>query len=66
MVRLWSEWDFGESNLIFASKQSGMNWLSNHEEIAQLAAQEATSLDNWIAECFDQGYFSWEEVQIVE
>jgi len=65
MYQLWSEWDIGEGNLIFTSKESCVNWLHNHLEIQQLAAEEKSSVEDWVAECFYQGYFDLREMQVI-
>jgi hypothetical protein len=65
MYLLISEWDIGEGRLIFASKESCINWLHNHSEIQELAAEEKSSVEDWVSECFYQGYFNLCEVQVI-
>lgn len=66
MFRLYSEWDIGESNLVFASKEAGMRWLNENSGVAEIAAEDNQSIKDCIQECFDWGYFEWDPVQLVE
>lgn len=67
MFKLWSEWDIGENNLIFANKDAGMRWLQNNPAVAEIAElNKDSTIDACIAACFDDGYFSWETLEIIE
>lgn len=66
MYRLWSEWDISEGNLVFATLQAGMAWLHASAVVAELAAEDNQSVDECIQQCFDEGYFSWEQLEVVE
>ena len=66
MYRLWSEWDIGEGNKIFATAEAGMRWLDDNLHVNELACEENKSVSDWIAGCFDEGYFSWEKLEIVQ
>ena len=66
MLRLWSEWDIGEGNLVFASKQALMTWLHTKSlAVVQMAAEEQSSVEDFVATCFDEGYFSIEPLTYV-
>lgn len=66
MYRLWSEWDIGEGNLVFASLQAGMAWLHASAAVAEIAAEDNQSVDECIQSCFDEGYFNWETLEVIE
>jgi hypothetical protein len=66
MYILWSEWDIGEGNLVFASLNSGMAWLHASAVVAELAAEDNQSVEECIHQCFDEGYFSWEQLEVIE
>jgi hypothetical protein len=66
MYRLWSEWDIGETSVIFASKESAMRWLKNHAEMLSLAQLDGCSIDEYLKSCFDHNYLALVSVQIVE
>jgi len=66
MYRLWSEWDIGESNLVFASKEAGLDWLRTNPVVAEIAAEENESVEQFTQGCFDEGYFSWEQLEVIE
>lgn len=52
MYRLWSEWDIGEGNKIFATLEAG---------------DEQLTVDEFIDNCFnDWGYFSWETLEVIQ
>jgi len=65
MLRLWSEWDIGEGDLVFANKQALMTWLHANEDIVEMAEEEQSSVQNFVAACFDEGYFSIEPLTII-
>jgi hypothetical protein len=66
MYRLLSEWDIGEVNLIFASEDAGMRWLRENPVVAELAEDYTRSVEDFIISCFDEGYFSWQAVEIIQ
>jgi hypothetical protein len=66
MYRLWSEWDIGEGNLIFASQDAGMSWLRENPAVAEIAIDSECSVEDCITSCFDDGYFSWQAVEIIQ
>jgi hypothetical protein len=65
MLRLWSEWDIGEGNLVFASKQALISWLHVNEAVAEMAAEEQSSPQDFVATCFDEVYFSAETLTVI-
>ena len=65
MLRLWSEWDIGEGNLVFASKQALMTWLHDNLEVVQMAAEESIAVEDFVIECFDDGYFSFQSLTYI-
>jgi hypothetical protein len=65
MYRLWSEWDIGEDNLVFATLESGMAWLRASAAVAEMAEDDYQSVDECIQSCFDEGYFSWETLEVI-
>ena len=66
MYRLWSEWDIGERNVIFANKEVAMNWLRNNSAVLEIAKEDRTDVDTCIASCFADGYFHLEALEIVK
>ena len=66
MIRLWSEWDIGENNLIFANAEVGIRWLQNNPAVAEIAEDSECSVDDCIKSCFDDGFFSWEKVEVIQ
>ena len=67
MYRLWSEWDIGEGNLIFASQDAGMRWLRENPAVAEIAQEDYEGgVEHCITSCFDDGYFSWQAVEIIQ
>jgi hypothetical protein len=66
MYRLWSEWDIGEGYLIFTSKDAGMRWLRENPAIAEIAQEDNCSIDDCIVSCFDEGFFNWETLEIIQ
>jgi hypothetical protein len=65
MYRLYSEWDIGETNVVFASKEAGLDWLRANPEVADMAEEGKESVDECIDDCFYQGYFSWETLEVI-
>lgn len=67
MYRLWSEWDIGESNKIFATPEVGEAWLRSNQVVAKLAANDGLTVEEYIDGGFnDSGFFSWETLEIIE
>jgi hypothetical protein len=66
MFRLWSEWDIGENNLIFASKEAGTKWLRNNAAVLEMADDENMQIDAYITQLFCEGFFSWQAVEFVQ
>ena len=67
MYRLWSEWDIGEGNKICATPEAGEAWLRANQTVAEMAADEELTVDEYIDTCFnDWGYFSWETLEIIQ
>jgi len=66
MFRLWAEWDIGEQNLIFASKEAGMRWLDDNLHVNEMACEENKKVSDYIIGCFGDGYFSWQKLEIIE
>ncbi len=56
----------GEGNLVFATLESGMAWLRASAVVAEMAAEENESVDEYIQGCFDEGYFDWEQLEVIE
>jgi hypothetical protein len=65
MLRLWSEWDIGEGNLVFASKQALISWLHVNEAVAEMAAEEACSVEELVINYYDEGFFSDETLTVI-
>ena len=65
MLRLWSEWDIGEGNLVFANKQALMTWLHANEAVAEMAAEEACSVEELVSNYYDEGYFLAESLTYI-
>ena len=65
MFRLWSEWDIGEGDKVFASKEVAMNWLRKNETVAELAEQDSLSLEDAISIYFADDYFGFTELEII-
>lgn len=66
MFRLWSEWDFGEGDKVFATKEAGMRWLQSNPDVATSALEDRQTVEAYIEQCFDDGYFDWQRVEVIE
>lgn len=66
MYILESEWDVGETGLVFASKEACNKWLRNNEHIQKLAYEECETIQEFIEGCFDDGYFFLHKVELIE
>ncbi len=67
MYRLWSEWDIGEGNKIFATLEAGEAWLQANLNVAEMAQDEELTVDEFIDNCFnDWGYFAWETLEVIQ
>jgi hypothetical protein len=65
MLRLWSEWDIGEGNLVFASKQALMDWMHASEAVAEMAAEDQMSVEELVSNYYDEGFFSDETLTVI-
>ncbi len=63
---LWSEWDIGESNTAFASKEAGLRWLRDNKSVLEMADEENAEIDAFIQQLFEDGYFDWQEINIIQ
>jgi hypothetical protein len=63
---LWSEWDIGESNTAFASKETGLRWLRDNKSVLEMADEENAEIDAFIQQLFEDGYFVWQEIKIIQ
>jgi hypothetical protein len=63
---LWSEWDIGESNVAFVSTEAGHRWLLENEAMKEIAEEDNLTVERCIADCFDQGFFNWMEIEVVQ
>lgn len=63
---LWSEWDIGESNTAFASKEAGLCWLRDNKSVLEMADEENAEIDAFIQQLFEDGYFDWQEIKIIQ
>jgi hypothetical protein len=63
---LWSEWNIGESNTAFATKEAGLLWLRDNETVLEMADEENTQIDAYIQQLFEDGYFNWHEIEIIQ
>lgn len=66
MYRLNSEWDIGEYGLIFSTKEIGHQWLLANSTVAEIAEQDGLSVHEFVADCYADGYFSWQTLQVIE
>lgn len=66
MFRLWSEWDIGENNLIFASREAGVRWLYDNAAIQEMAEDERAVVSAYVETLFADGYLAWEAVEVVQ
>ena len=65
MYRLYSEWDIGEGNLIFASREVGVRWLYDNEAIKEMAADEKASVPAFVESLFAEGFLTWEPLEVI-
>ena len=63
---LWSEWDIGESSTAFATKEAGLRWLRDNAAVLEMADEENTQIDAYIQQLFEEGYFNWQEIEIIQ
>ncbi len=63
---LWSEWDIGESNTAFASKEAGLRWLRNNKSVLVMADEENAEIDAFIQQLFEDGNFVWQKIKIIQ
>jgi len=63
---LWSEWEIGESNVAFASKEAGRRWLVENEVIKEMAEDDKAEINSYVDELLANGYFDWQVVMIFE
>lgn len=70
MNRLLSEWYIGKDNKIFATfttLEAGEAWLRANYTVADMAAVDEKSVDEFIDACFNElVYFSWETIKIIK
>lgn len=66
MHRLGSERDIGEGGLIFATKEAGMRWLQNNPHVLEVAQENDQIIEDCIQESFDNGFFWWQQMEIIE
>lgn len=67
MYRLWCEWNIGENNKIFSTLEAGEVWLRANPAVAEMAADEELTVDEYIDAGFgDWGYFAWETLEIIQ
>ena len=66
MFRLWSEWDIGEQNIVFASREVGMRWLHANEAIKEMADDENAEVPSFVEGLFEEGYLNWEAVEVIQ
>jgi hypothetical protein len=63
---LWSEWDIGESSTAFVSKDVGRRWLLENEALKEMAEDDKEDINSYMEQLFDEGYFSWTTVELLE
>lgn len=63
---LWSDWDVGENNKVFASKEAGLKWLQNNPTVAELAAEDEMPVDEAIQSYFLEGFMTWQQLEMIE
>jgi hypothetical protein len=63
---LWSEWDIGESNIAFASKEAGLRWLRDNKSVLEMADEENAEIDAFIQLLFEDGNFVWQKISIIQ
>ena len=66
MYRLWSEWDIGEGDKVFESKDAGMRWLLQNKVVAEIATEDGVTVEAFLEQCFEEGYYSWHRLQIID
>jgi hypothetical protein len=67
MFRLWSEWDIGEKNVVFTSREVGMRWLHANEAIKEMAAEESyDDIPSFVEGLFADCYLDWEAVEVIQ
>jgi hypothetical protein len=65
MIRLLSEWDLDEEATVFSSEAKAIAWLHANPEVVQMAAEEDCSVEDFVIECFDDGYFSFQTLTYI-
>lgn len=63
---LWSEWDIGERSTAFVSKDVGRRWLLENEALKEMAEEDKEDINSYMEQLFDEGYFSWTTVELLE
>lgn len=66
MKRIWCDWDIGEEDVIFETKQAAMAWLAENEYIQEMAEEHKQTVDACIAELFDQSYLQLQNVKVIK
>jgi hypothetical protein len=65
MLRLLSQWDLCEESIVFSSEARAIAWLHDNLEVVQMAAEEDCSVEDFVIECFDDGYFSFQTLTYI-
>lgn len=56
VYRVWSEWDIGQDEIVFATKELAMDWLKRSHEFSTIEE----SLD----ECIGEGLYGIEPIEL--
>ena len=54
VYRVWSEWDIGERDVVFASRQAAINWINNNRTLIEACRSEGAEFDtvwNVLGDC---------------
>lgn len=63
MIRLNSEWDIGQEDVVFTSKRAAKAWLADNATVRDMIGPSEEFKN--VAEIFDAGLFSYTELEDV-
>jgi hypothetical protein len=62
MIRIWCEWDFGQENLVFASREAAMKWVTDNVLIDEYVKENFCNAEDLVR----NGLIGFETLEFIE
>jgi hypothetical protein len=65
MFRIYCEWDVDHSDIIFSSKEAGLDWLAANLHVQDLARDDNQTVEEFLDTCLNDNLIGFIRVKLI-